>query len=178
MGVQLGFMGVQLGGKVIWAGARGLRLLRELPGGSGRLSPCLPDDGAPRWGCCSPVLGCSSVPADRDSSVSAGQVVGLVMWLRRRRLCSHAECRPGVAFGVLAWTGDRSPIRGCTTSAAWMATRPTGSATQIGGYFAQVRKDSVALRDDLPVGPRAQLAGFAGCRGIRLITRSGRYRVA
>lgn len=68
MGVQLGFMGVQLGGKVIWAGARGLRLLRELPGGSGRLSPCLPDDGAPRWGCCSPVLGCSSVPADRDSS--------------------------------------------------------------------------------------------------------------
>ena len=33
-------MGVQLGGKVSWAGARGLRLLRELPGGSGRLSPC------------------------------------------------------------------------------------------------------------------------------------------
>ena len=26
MGVQLGFMGVQLGGKVIWAGSRGLRL--------------------------------------------------------------------------------------------------------------------------------------------------------
>ncbi len=26
MGVQLGFMGVQLGGKVIWAGFAGLRL--------------------------------------------------------------------------------------------------------------------------------------------------------
>jgi len=26
MGVQLGFMGVQLGGKLIWAGSRGLRL--------------------------------------------------------------------------------------------------------------------------------------------------------
>jgi len=26
MGVQLGFMGVQLGGKVIWAGSPGLRL--------------------------------------------------------------------------------------------------------------------------------------------------------
>jgi hypothetical protein len=49
---------------------------------------------------------------------------------------------------------------------------------QNGGYFAQVRKDSVALRDGLPVRPRAQLAGFAGCRGIRLITRSGRYRAA
>src|SRR5256885_2051273 len=46
-----------------------------------------------------------------------------------------------------------------------------------GGYFAQVREDSVALRDGLPVRPRAQLAGFAGCREIRLITRSGRYRV-
>ncbi len=49
---------------------------------------------------------------------------------------------------------------------------------QLGGYFARVRKDSVALRDGLPVRPRAQLAGFAGCRRIRLITRSGRYRVA
>ena len=28
MGVQLGFMGVQLGGKVIWAGVAGLRLRR------------------------------------------------------------------------------------------------------------------------------------------------------
>ena len=39
-----------------------------------------------------------------------------------------------------------------------------------GGYFAQVRKGSVALRDGLPVRSRAQLAGFAGGRGIRLIT--------
>ena len=45
------------------------------------------------------------------------------------------------------------------------------------GYFTRVRKDSVALRDGLPVRPRAQLTGLAGCRGIRLITRSGRQRV-
>jgi len=32
-----------------------------------------------------------------------------------------------------------------------------------------VRKGSAALRDGLPVRPRAWLAGFAGCRGIRLI---------
>ena len=33
---------------------------------------------------------------------------------------------------------------------------------QIGGYFAQVRKDSVALRHDLPVRPRAQAARVRG----------------
>ena len=52
MGVQLGFMGVQLGGKghLGWfAGAAAA--VRGLPGSSGRLSPCLPDDGAPRCGC-------------------------------------------------------------------------------------------------------------------------------
>jgi hypothetical protein len=31
------------------------------------------------------------------------------------------------------------------------------------GYLAQIRKNLVALRDGLPVRPRAQLAGFAGC---------------
>ncbi len=33
---------------------------------------------------------------------------------------------------------------------------------QIGGYFAQVRKDSVALRNGLPVRPPAQLAWIRG----------------
>jgi len=45
-------MGVQLGGKVIWAGSQGLRLrCGNIPGSSRRLSPCLSDDGAPRCGC-------------------------------------------------------------------------------------------------------------------------------
>jgi hypothetical protein len=41
--------------------------------------------------------------------------------------------------------------------------------------YARTRLLSVMT---FPAGPRAQLAGFAGCRGIRLITRSGRYGVA
>src|ERR1035437_6458334 len=51
MGVQLGFMGVQLGCKVIlgcFAGAAAA--VRGLPGSSGRLSPCLPDDGGAKAG--------------------------------------------------------------------------------------------------------------------------------
>jgi hypothetical protein len=43
MGVQLGFMGVQLDGKVI---AAGLRAVRELPAAPGGVSPCFPEDGA------------------------------------------------------------------------------------------------------------------------------------
>ena len=58
------------------------------------------------------------------------------------------------------------------------ARQPTTRSMHIGGYFTQVGKESAALRDALPVRPPAQLAGFAGCRGTRLITRSGRYRVA
>jgi hypothetical protein len=45
---------------------RAAAAVRELPGSSGRLSPCLPDDGAPRRGCRRPVLACSSIPADHD----------------------------------------------------------------------------------------------------------------
>jgi hypothetical protein len=44
MGVQLGFMGVQLGGKVIGASLRGCRWVRGLVSSSGRLSLCFPDD--------------------------------------------------------------------------------------------------------------------------------------
>ena len=55
--------------------------------------------------------------------------------------------------------------------------RKPACRTERGGYFAQVPRDSFALRDGLPVRPRAQLAGRGGCRGIRLITRSGRYRL-
>jgi NADP-dependent 3-hydroxy acid dehydrogenase YdfG len=44
MGVQLGFMGVQLGGKVIWAGSLAAAAVRGLVSSSGRLSLCFPDD--------------------------------------------------------------------------------------------------------------------------------------
>jgi hypothetical protein len=95
MGVQLGFIGVQLGGKVIWAGSRGLRLqCGNLPGSSGRLSPCLPDDGAPRCGCRRPVLACSSIPADRGHRFRRSHD-----WTGRAgrccRLFSPAKCGPG-----------------------------------------------------------------------------------
>ena len=66
-----------------------------LPGSSGRLSPYLPDDGAPRCGCRRPVLACSSILADRDLIVSAGQALGLLMRPGRRRRYSSAECGPG-----------------------------------------------------------------------------------
>ncbi len=86
-------MGVQLGGKghLGWfAGAAAA--VRGLPGSSGRLSPCLPDDGAPRLR--RPVLACSSVPADRGhrfrrSGARTGHAVG------RRRRYSLVGCRPG-----------------------------------------------------------------------------------
>jgi hypothetical protein len=82
----------------------GLRLrLRELPGGSGRLSPCLPDDGAPRCGCCSRLLACSSVPLTAIV-VSAGQMRGLVMRPGRRRCCSPAGADPdGSCCVSLGW---------------------------------------------------------------------------
>ncbi len=75
MGVQLGFMGVQLGGKVIWAGLPGCGCGRGLASGSGRLSPCLPDDEASCCGCRRPAL-----PAARSRLtalvVSAGEMPG------------------------------------------------------------------------------------------------------
>ena len=47
-----------------------------------------------------------------------------------------------------------------------MLTSPTtkGAAVQIGGYFAQVRKDSVALRDGLPSG---HVVSWLGSRPVR-----------
>jgi len=64
---------------------------------------------------------------------------------------------------------------------AQLCTASGGSASESRAYrriFCTGTHGPVALRDCLPVRPRAQLAGFAGCRGIRLITRSGRYHVA
>jgi hypothetical protein len=104
MGVQLGFMGVQLGGKghLGWfAGAAAAG--RGLPGNSGRLSPCLPDDGAPRCGCA-----VRSWPAARFRLtaviVSAGQVLGLVM-------------RSGGGAAIRLWDAD--PGGPCRVSFDW-----------------------------------------------------------
>jgi len=104
MGVQLGFMGVQLGGKghLGWfAGAAAA--VRGLPGSSGMLSPCLPDDGAPRCGCA-----VRSWPAARCRLtaviVSAGQVLGLVM-------------RSGGGAAIRLW--DAAPGGPCRVSFDW-----------------------------------------------------------
>ncbi len=115
MGVQLGFMGVSTRrqGHLGWfAGAAAA--VRELPGSSGRLSPCLPDDGAPRCGCRRPVLACSSIPADRDhrfrrSGARTGHAARAAPPLFACGMPTRA------ALVVLAWAGDGSPIRGCTT---------------------------------------------------------------
>ncbi len=110
------FYGVQLGGKghLGWfVGAAAA--VRELPGSSGRRSPCLPGDGALRCGCRRPVPACSSIPADRDhrfrrSGTRPGHAARAAPPLFACGMPTRA------ALVVLAWTGDGSPIRGCTTS--------------------------------------------------------------
>ncbi len=100
----------------------------------------------------------------------------------RRARSDWRCCQTRAVRGVLLLGRDAGPLAGAApndpSDAPSQCGRKRAQAIPIGGYFAQVRKDSVALRDGLPIRPRAQLAGFAGCRGIRLITRSGRYRVA
>ncbi len=79
MGVQLGFMGVQRGGKVIWAGSRGPRLrcgnFRAAAGGCHPACQMMEGRGAD--------AAVRSWPAARFRLtaviVSAGQVLGLVM---------------------------------------------------------------------------------------------------
>jgi hypothetical protein len=95
MGVQLGFMGVQLGGKVIWAGSQGLRLrcgnFRAAAGGCHHACQTMERRGAD--------AAVRSWPAARFRLtaiiVSAVQALGLVMRPGRRRRYSPAECRPG-----------------------------------------------------------------------------------
>jgi hypothetical protein len=89
--------------------------VRELPGSSGRLSPCLLDDGAARCGCRRPVLACSSIPADRGHRFRRS---GARTDHAARAVPPLFACgmRTRAALVVLAWTGDGSPIRGCTTS--------------------------------------------------------------
>src|ERR1700704_2085585 len=111
MVVQLGFMGVQLGGKVIWAGSRGLRLrcgnFRAAAGGCHHACQTMERRGAD-----APVR---SWPAARFRLtaiiVPAGQTLGLVMRPGRRRRYFACGMPTRAALVVLAWTGDRSPFR-------------------------------------------------------------------
>jgi len=123
MGVQLGFMGVQLGGKVIGAGLRGCGCGAGLASCSGRLSPCLPmikrraaaaavrpcvrpDPGAPP----------SSFPQLTRLDRSGGPVLPPL---------SACEMRARPALAMLAWSGDGSPVWGCTTTSGDQVPPPT-----------------------------------------------------
>jgi hypothetical protein len=115
MGVQLGFMGVQLGGKVIWAGLRGLRLRRgdwrAATEGCHRASLMMR-----RRAAAAAVRPCLR-PGPGSSPSSFPQVT-----------CPDRSGRPVLtplfacgmrgrqALAVLAWSGDGSPVRGCTTT--------------------------------------------------------------
>ena len=111
MGVQLGFMGVQLGGMGHLGWFAGVTAaVREIPGSSGRLSLCLPDDGVLRCGCRRPVLACSSIPADRGhrfrrSGARTGHAAKVAPPLFACGMPARA------ALAVVAWAGDRSPFR-------------------------------------------------------------------
>jgi hypothetical protein len=94
------------------------------------------------------------------------------------RVLDHSPITLGVAAGRRQHphgAGRRHAERARRTSVPAFDDR--ARSRNKADIFAQVRKDSFALRDGLPVRPRAQLAGREGCRGIRLITRSGRYRL-
>lgn len=103
MEVQLGFMGIQLGGEVIWAGSRGLRPrcgnFRAAAGGCHHACQMMQRRGADA---AVRPLACSSIPADRDhcfrrSGARTGHAAG-------RRLLFAAECRPGGPCRVsLGW---------------------------------------------------------------------------
>jgi len=104
MGVQLGFMGIQLGGKVIWAGSRGLRLrcgnFRAAAGGCHHACQMMERRGAGAavW----------SWPAARFRLtaviVSTGQVIGLVT-------------RPGGAAAIRLRNADQGGP--CRVSVGW-----------------------------------------------------------
>ncbi len=112
MGVQLGFMGVQLGGK----GHRG-----RIAGGAGTA--------AAAGGCRRAFLG----REPRDAAAAVRPRHGAPPRPRRPRRFRRSQdrtgqpagaaafpcpgrCRPGRPLAVLAWSGDGSPIRGCTTT--------------------------------------------------------------
>jgi len=115
MGVQLGFMGVQLGGKVIWAGLPGLRLrcgdLRAAAGGCHRASLMMK-----RRAAATAARPCAR-PGPGSPLSSFPQVTCLGRPGRPVLPPLFAcEMRARPALAVLAWSGDGSPVWGCTTT--------------------------------------------------------------
>ncbi len=92
----------------------------------------------------------------------------------QRRLCA-----PKVGAGPI-WFGDLYASFMDADRAERLGSQPISQTLAAARAVSSIPEllGSVALRDGLPVRPRAQLAGVAGGRGIRLITRSGRYPVA
>ena len=108
------FYGVQLGGKVIGAGLRAAAAVRGLVSSSGRLSLCFPDDEASCCGCRGPAL---RAARSRLTAlvVSAGHVPGPVG--QAGAAASFRLRNAGRrALAVLVWSGDGSPVWGCTTT--------------------------------------------------------------
>ena len=103
MGVQLGFMGVQLGGKVTWAGSRGSGCgcgkFRAAAGGCHHACQMM----EPRDADAAALLTCSSVPLTAIV-VSAGQMLWLVM-------------RSGGA--AAARLREAGPANSCCVSLGW-----------------------------------------------------------
>ena len=95
MGVQIGFMGVQLGSKVSWADSRGLRLrcgnVWAAAGGCHPVRQMMQRCGADAAARSRPAAGFRLTTV----IVSAGQVLGLVMRPVPRRRYSPAGCGPG-----------------------------------------------------------------------------------
>ena len=106
MGVQLGGIGARFGGLRLrcgdWRAAAGgchcACLMIKPRAAAATVRPCLrPDPGAPS----------SPFPQVRCLDRSGGPVLPPL---------SACEMRARPALAVLAWTGDRSPVRGCTTT--------------------------------------------------------------
>jgi hypothetical protein len=115
MWVQLGLMGVQLGGKVIWADLRGC--------GCGAGTAGQQREAVHR---ASLMIKCSEAAAEvRPGPAAPFRLTALVVSavhmpgpVRRARAVASFRLRYAgpAALVVLAWTGDRFPIRGCTTT--------------------------------------------------------------
>ena len=108
-------MGVQLGGKVIWAGFRGCGCGAGTSGHQ-REAVTVPRPMMERRGADAAVRSCLQLDSRLTALVvSAGQALGLVM--RPGGAAAFACGMPArPALAVLAWTGDRSPVWGCTTT--------------------------------------------------------------
>jgi hypothetical protein len=127
MGVQLGLWGsTQRQGHLGWfAGAAAT--VRELPGSSGRLSPCLPDDGAARRGF--GVGGwCTWFHPRTETSSSA----------EGGRACKERLVREGKAHAALVFDGDLA-VAWCQFGAvAGRARRDRSDRAAPGGAVAAV----------------------------------------